>query len=161
MSGAKQEYPPILLPGLQEMSLAELRTLCVERFPLSQNREHLMRSVEAICTSLSTALVLAEVWVDGSFLTEKIEPDDVDLVVKLSFSTITGASDEQLALFDRISKRKFGEKFPCESYIFTDYPEGHKLFGVGDLMNAYWKRQFGFSRATSLKGIALIRTPMK
>jgi hypothetical protein len=62
------------------MTLQGLRKLCVNAFPLSSRRDRLMRSVEALCTTVSTALIVSEIWIDGSFLTQKMDPDDVDLV---------------------------------------------------------------------------------
>jgi hypothetical protein len=76
----KREYPPLLAAGLHPKTIAELRVMCVDAFPLSTRRDPIMQALQSMLTSLSVALLRADVWVDGSFVTEKIEPDDVDLL---------------------------------------------------------------------------------
>lgn len=75
--GAKAEFPPLLPAGFHDMDLHRLRALCVDAFPLSRRREPLMELVGEICSELTSVSLYTEVWVDGSFLTAKIEPDDV------------------------------------------------------------------------------------
>jgi hypothetical protein len=53
------------------MTLADLRKACVDAFVLSRRRDPIMQSLEAMCLAISGALLRAEVWVDGSFLTHK------------------------------------------------------------------------------------------
>jgi hypothetical protein len=55
------EFPPLLTAGRHPMLLPELRRLCVEGFPLSTRREPLMRSIEALCTAVSTAPAILKV----------------------------------------------------------------------------------------------------
>lgn len=155
--GIKVDFPPLLAVGFHVMRLAELRALCVDRFPLSKNRGGLMTAVEAVCTSLSTALIPAEVWVDGSFLTEKIDPADVDLAVRVHAGALPNPGPEQLGILDRVTQKKFAN---CDSYVFAEYPVGHAQHAVGDMMHAYWQRQWGFTRADKFKGIAVVRTPL-
>jgi len=152
----KVEFPPLLPAGFHEMPLPALRHLCVDGFPLSTVRAGLMGGIEAIRGSLSTALVPASVWIDGSFMTQKIDPADVDLAVRLSFAALPSPGPEQQALFARIAGKQFAG---CDSYIFIEYPEGHPEHAAGDMMRAYWQRQFGFSRGDEFKGVAVIRTP--
>jgi hypothetical protein len=153
----KLEFPPLLAPGVHEMRLADLRKLCVDQFRLSTSRDALMRGIEAICSSLSTTLIPSHVWIDGSFLTQKIDPADVDLAVRIHFATLPNPGPEQRALIDRIQRKQFAG---CDSYVFFEYPVGHPHHGVGDMMRAYWQRQFGFSRIDTLKGLAAVRTPL-
>jgi uncharacterized protein DUF6932 len=110
----KVEFPPLLPAGFHEMPLPALRHLCVDGFPLSTVRAGLMGGIEAICGSLSTALVPASVWIDGSFMTQKIDPADVDLAVRLSFAALPSPGPEQQALFARIAGKQFAG---CDSYI--------------------------------------------
>ena len=157
MNGAKVEFPPLLDVGMHEMTLPDLRQLCVGNFPLSTTRGQFMRGIEALCGSLSTALLKTEVWVNGSFLTVKIDPRDADLVVKIPASLLSNASVEQQALIARIVNNEF---LGCDCNIFAEYLHGDPNFAVGDMMVSYWKRQFGFSRGANFKGIAVIRTPL-
>ena len=115
-----------------------------------------MGGIEAICNSLSTALIPAFVWIDGSFMTQKIDPADVDLAVRLSYGALPNPGPEQTALIDQIARKQFAG---CDSYVFVEYPTDHPRHAAGDMMRAYWQRQFGFSRTDEFKGVAVIRTP--
>ena len=156
LGAGKAEFPPLLPVGFHEMLLLALRELCVDRFPLSTTRARLMGAIEAMCGSLSAALIPAAVWIDGSFMTQKVDPADVDLAVRLSYAALPNPGAEQQALLGRIVAKQFGG---CDSYVFVEYPAGHPQHAVGDMMRAYWQRQFGFSRSDAFKGMAVIRTP--
>jgi hypothetical protein len=156
-AASKLEFPPLLGPGMHDICLPNLRQLCVDGFPLSKNRGVLMGAVEAVCVSLSTALIPSHVWVDGSFLTQKIEPADVDLAVRIHAAALPNPGADQLVLMDRIAKKQFAG---CDSFLFVEYPSGHPQHAIGDMMRAYWQRQFGFTRTDKFKGVAIVRTPL-
>jgi hypothetical protein len=61
------------------MTMARLRVLTVAGFPSSVRRPTLFSELERLANDLSIANVVCELWIDGSFLTEKPEPDDIDL----------------------------------------------------------------------------------
>lgn len=130
---AKREYPPLLPPGLHEMTLAELRVMCVDAFPLSRRRDPIMRSLEGMCTTISISLLRAAVWVDGSFVTQKIEPDDVDVVVALNHIN-TNNTPDQLRVRERIEKQEFAFPVQCDSYLFMEYPADHTDYWIGEYM---------------------------
>lgn len=117
-----------------------------------------MRSVEALCTAVSTALLSTEIWVDGSFLTEKIDPNDVDLVVVVQGGSWPGTGQQRHVL-SRVANKDFGAP-PCDSYVIVEYPVGHKHYPEAELMRAYWIKQFCFTRNEDMKGLAVIRTPI-
>jgi len=118
-----------------------------------------MRSVEALCTSVSTALITSEVWIDGSFLTQKMDPQDVDLVVVVSISVWPGTGQQRTVL-NRVARKDFKVPLPCDSFILVEYPVGHPEHGTGEVMRGYWIKQFCFNRNEEMKGLAVIRTPI-
>lgn len=139
------------------MTLPELRALCVTGFSLSTRREILMRAVEALCTTVSTALISSEIWVNGSFLTQKMDPADVDLVVVVQAASWPGTG-QQRHIMGRIARKDFTAI--CDSYLIVEYPIGHPHYGTTELMRAYWIKQFCFNRTEEMKGLAVIRTPI-
>lgn len=116
-----------------------------------------MSSLEGMCTALSVSLIRSDVWVDGSFLTKKIEPDDVDVVVVIQHGPQTPA---QNAILERVATKKFVSPQQCDSYVNVEYPKAHPNHSIGEFMRAYWMKQFGFSRGQDIKGIAVVRTPV-
>lgn len=158
MSGgpsSKPEYPPLLLPGFHSATLASLEAMCVDPFPTSSTRSEIYDGLKAVVASLSDVNVVGELWVDGSFLTKKIDPADVDLVLRLEPSFVDEASDSQLAIIDWFGD-DLAPQHHCDSYVFVEYPKGHDLEGEGEWNRAYWIKQFGFSRGGDYKGILVL-----
>ncbi len=157
----KLEFPPLLSPGRHPMALAALNQLCVSNFPLSQRRAPLMNVVKDVLLSLSIEMIPAEVWIDGSFLTQKIEPDDVDLVVLLEAKNIPpDTNDSAWHVLERIGRKGFVTPLKCDSYLHFDFPEGHPKYLENEVKRAYWIRQFCFTRQVEMKGLAVVTTPL-
>jgi hypothetical protein len=137
-NGPKPEFSPLLAEGFYAMTLPELRALCVAGFPLSIRRDPIMLALEAMCTAISVTLIKGEVWVDGSFLTKKIEPDDVDVVVAIKHGIFNTPQQQDVLL--RVANKQFAFPLPCDSYVHIDYPEGHPKHQFSQWMRAYWRR---------------------
>jgi hypothetical protein len=114
-----------------------------------------MQGIRQFIGRLATVGLTAEVWLDGSFLTEKIEPKDVDVLVKCSALEYDAGAPEQCAAIDWvIANQKVSLK--CDSYALFDYPHGHPLHAEGEWWYSYWHVKWGFSRQEDPKGIAVI-----
>ncbi|SRR6266568_3224107 len=99
-----------------------------------------------------------KLWVDGSFLTEKIDPEDSDVVLVVADDFVQHATVDQRAGLAWFS----GDLKPihkCDSYVHVEYSPGHARFGYSEWMKAYWIKQFGFSRTDELKGMAVLTVP--
>jgi hypothetical protein len=79
MSGKKNAFSPLLPPGRHVMAVEELREITVTAFTGSRRRERLFSELERLVFDLNQAQVICELWVDGSYLTEKTDPEDIDL----------------------------------------------------------------------------------
>ena len=155
----KEEYPPLLAAGFHLMTLADLRKLCVDRFPTSTRRRDIMGGLEKVLLKIHATELKAEVWIDGSFLTEKLEPDDSDLVVRVSGWDCALANTVQEDIMNWLNDEDLKPDYYCDSYCFVEYENTHPLAGVGEWCRAYWIRQFGFSRKDEMKGMAVIKLP--
>jgi hypothetical protein len=87
-----------------------------------------------------------EVWVDGSFLTEKINPEDVDVVLCAKHEIYARGTEEQKQILDKVSWNLKSE-LHCDSYIFFEFPEEHPLYERGRRARNYWLKQFVTSRS--------------
>lgn len=118
----------------------------------SLRRASIMTGLRAFMNELSAFQIPCEVWLDGSFTTQKPDPDDADVVVALDrrhTEYLTLEKKQALrALFDRAEAKM---RFMCDVYYFPA-DEDHD--------RAYWLGQFGFGhdRATA-KGIIRVRLP--
>jgi len=153
----KEEFPPLLEPGFHVMTLADLRARCVTAFPLSKNRSKIMDGVEKFVDMLGGEGVVGDLWIDGSFVTLKLDPEDADVVLSVQSKFYENGTAAQQALVDLVAMADFKPDYFCDAYVLWQYDQGDELFSYGDWERSYWIRQFGFSRGVEKKGMALIQ----
>lgn len=155
------DLPPLLPTGFHSKSLAEIWDLCVTHFRgMSRTREGIMKGLEGIVDRLAKAGVAGEIWVNGSFLTEKIDPEDVDILLHVQADFYNAASNEVRDAIDWVdSNLKATHK--ADSYVWREHQwrPGDPDYWEADWDRSYWIRQFGFSREDEYKGMALIVLP--
>lgn len=139
-------HPPLLPPGLHPMDEAQLEAHFVDPFNGSATRRTLVSGLRTYLNALRRAGVTFEVWLDGSFTTQKVDPNDVDLVVfadPAELNRLPPALQTYLrGLFDRTSaKRQFG----CD-VLFAPSSDPN--------LRSYWRGWYGFDRLEQPKGIA-------
>jgi len=114
-----------------------------------------MEGLERVIRNLRMNGVAGELWVDGSFVTEKINPEDVDFVLRVSAQFYENGAQTQRNAIDWLTSNLKDTHF-CDSYFFMEWPEGHPHYWIGQYMYNYWMRQFGFSRGNEMKGIPVV-----
>jgi hypothetical protein len=156
----KPEFPPMLPLGFWPMDLTDLRTACVDPFPESTTRAEIMDKLEVVISTLTQAGIKAQVWIDGSFLTHKIDPDDSDIVVCIDGIYIQSATTNQQDVIDWVASG-LRDSHRCHSFVYFHYPTDHPLYYLGLWGQSYWIKQFGFTRNSPVqpKGMALISLP--
>lgn len=147
------DYPPLLPFGLHRGTAADVRDLCVDRFPRSTTRGIIMDKLEEILHALGTAKLSGEFWIDGSFLTEKIEAKDVDVV----FHGSVGPGKVDPSNVDHVRAMHWlngnlKSSHLCDSYICLLHPGDPN----GPARRQYWQRTFGYSRGKFCKGIMVL-----
>ncbi len=116
-----------------------------------------MGGLESVVAELESIGIRGDLWVDGSFLTEQENPSDVDVVLRITADFFTAANQEQrekLRWFDSSMPKS---SYRCDSYKWIEWPEGHPLYWESEWERAYWIKQYGFSRDSDYKGIAVVR----
>lgn len=151
----KPEFPPLLRPGRHEMSLEAVRRLCVARFPDSVTRPGLMLKLNSALEMLNRNGMRGKVWIDGSFLTEKLNPDDVDLILWVESAVFRALAPQQRAFLEWFRTESLWDQYRIDNYAVV-YDE---TVAEGEYMYAYWLRQFGFSRGHEMKGLAVVTLP--
>jgi hypothetical protein len=73
--------PPLLPVGFHPLTMEEVRRRCAHNLPLSSRRTMIMHVLEVVVARLCKDRFIGHLWIDGRFLTEKIDPDDVDLLL--------------------------------------------------------------------------------
>jgi hypothetical protein len=117
-----------------------------------------MEGLEKVVQILMTENIQAQLWIDGSFLTKKIDPFDSDMLVMIQGDFYANASPKQKAVIDWL-KTDLTAGYYCHSFLHFGHPAGHPEYDASEWDRAYWLRQFGFSRKNERKGIATINIP--
>ena len=124
----KDEFPPLLGAGLHVMSAQDIKVLAVDDFPHSQRRGPLWQNLMELVDLIRTAGFTCKIWIDGSFLTKKIDPDDIDLVVDFRADEVDTANLAQQHFFHQLSKQQFRNTKNLHTYCMIDAPLGHNLY---------------------------------
>lgn len=135
--------------------------MCVDAYPASQSRAEIMSGLESIHGRLVGLSITGEMWVDGSFLTKKEEPDDVDVVVIAPSVFFDHGSTRQIAYLDWLSEPSTTEDrkalFSCHTYAFAQYSAPHVNEPLYLATRAGYADAFGHSVvAREPKGIAVV-----
>lgn len=156
MAGAnKEEFAPLLPVGFHSLDQAGRRRLCLDRFPESVTRPRIMNNVEGIIDQINRQAIEGEIWVDGSFMTEKLNPDDADIAFVVPAKVYRTLTFAQRAYFDSFRSTSLYDRYKIDNYgiaIDRNDPEGEWMY-------VYWAKQFGFSRSNEMKGILKIQVP--
>ncbi len=135
--------------------MMNVEQVCVDLFPLSSIRPTIFNGLVTFVQTLESAGVPGELWIDGSFLTETIDPKDVDVILKVDGAVYNSGTAEQRAAIDWvITNQKLTLK--CDSYVLFAYPPGDPLHDEGRWWYSYWHKQWGFSREDDPKGIVVV-----
>ena len=151
----KASYPPLLDSGFHTMNCEEIKELCVNTFPESKRRGMLYNNFQELLLGFNriNAIIhcISEIWVDGSFTTEKPEPDDIDILVVLDPLLLNQFPEEYHGAISQLLDRKFVKL----NYNIDVLPL-HKNTTDYDSMRSYWRGWFGFDRKESPKGLIRI-----
>lgn len=145
----KSEFPPLLPEGLHSKVLDDLQSLCVDAFPLSSSRPRLMNGLRTLVRNLAGTGVHADLWVDGSFVTAKLNPEDIDVV--LCF----GDQEELTETQHQFLRRLRSQSTTQANYARLHY--GCDFYVAPQSGRAYWLRWYGHDRKDNPKGIVIVR----
>jgi len=102
--------------------------------------------------SLAESGLAGELWINGSFLTEKRDPGDIDVVLRISGEVVDNATDSQA-----VALEAFLNSEDCHAFFVPHWPKGHKNYDDGEELGVYWQGWWGSSRSGDSKGHAVIQ----
>jgi len=153
----KYDHPPLLAPGRHILSLQEIERLCVHPFSgqARVHRERLFYAFEDLIQQLLVAKLRCEVFVDGSFFTQKPDPGDVDCIVAIESCVMEDLTAEQKVIVNALNQEVFVAG--VDSLAVTKYPRDHPYFGSAiDVRNG--GEEFGLEHSRLwLKGCGVMR----
>lgn len=117
------QYGYLLPYGPISSDLTTLERVFVEEFSESVTRRRLFDNYQAFTDQIRTLLPVGYTqWVDGSFVSRKRDPGDIDL---LTFVDTTDY-DRHEQTFRQLRADYKGRAAPLDLYFLRVYPDGHR-----------------------------------
>lgn len=154
--GEAEEYSPLWPQGFHELSLTEIEQTCVDPFELSTTRKDLLAALQLVVEQLNHKGISGSVWLDGSFVTQKINPSDIDFILVAESRVYDDADAEQRQVLDGLTDGEMW-KPPLLCDTNAAYLDPAEQQGSSNVLE-YWTNRFGFSLVNRTpKGIVVIR----
>lgn len=146
------EADGMLAAGFHDCDVDQFIETFVNGFPTSQRRSVIANALFDFSKEVFSVGIPAEFWIDGSYVTTKINPNDADLVLFLQI--------EHMNILNTLTQA-FRQKYQGVLDIYFAYaasPENQQKCSPIDYQQIvnqrnYWRGQFGFDRTDTPKGI--------
>lgn len=142
------------------MSVEALERLCVDDFKESLIRGEIMAGLCAIYERAREVQLPGNMWIDGSFLTQKMEPNDVDIVFWFPEDYYDNGNEKQLEFIKWLTSNDQDPKiiFRCDTYAEPIVRRGDRHYALHVDTMEYWRdKLFGFAAVSGEpKGIAIL-----
>lgn len=128
-----------------QLSKEELEGFFVDKFHTSQTRKCLLDTFLAFINEIKDIFensLTITAWLDGSFATNKIAPNDLDIVMFLPDESVKLHEVELLKIIDKYKEANC----PIDSYIVRVYPKDHSKFIRTQSDIAYWTHWFSSTK---------------
>lgn len=140
----------VIEPGIHEIDIHEFYNLFVQSFTTSERRKDIFDSLIDFLKILLNKYDVQEVWIDGSYVTDKVNPNDVDIIVFLEIEDYINIHP----LWPSLRCQKNIDPY-CEVILNEHTKSAASPKDLGIIINQrnYWRGQFGFDRIDIPKGI--------
>jgi hypothetical protein len=140
MTVDKKEFKPILSVGIHCMNIEDFRRSFVDSFQSARRKLIFDKFLQFFEYTLCFG-VITEIWLNGSFVTEKPDPGDIDIVMFMDSDKVNNLKDVQKKFLLNITDIQL-------NYL-TDV-----RYAMSDDANSrsYWRGWYGFSRDEQPKG---------
>lgn len=143
--------------GLHDMELDGIVEHFVTAFPTSNTRETIIGGYKKHRDELATLGVTCIQLLDGSFVSNKADPGDIDMVGFMDLEAVDALSpDDQMKLKALFSGKVTRDSHLCDAYFAPVVPPQHPLYDQLRSQRKYWMGEFGYDREDRPKG--LVRT---
>ncbi|MDQ0091683.1 hypothetical protein J2T12_005123 [Paenibacillus anaericanus] len=146
-----------LFPGIHEYNWQEFEKQFVLDFVESTKRSLIFENFKTWIGLLIDILPPRYIWLDGSYLTQKTDPNDMDIV---AFYYPEDIENEEVYSNLNYIIHEVSRKHNCDAYFSLSFDkfsqeEKAKLPNNYAIMQTYWMGQFGYDRSRNAKGMAV------
>ena len=155
-----------LPPERYEMTFNEAKTFFVDTFPDSETRlENWNCFIEYVKNLITLGINDMQIWIDGSFVTDKINPNDIDCVLYISVKLLNSLNKQQQSILSNVlvpQKRETHElikqAFHTDPYLLLDVKDCPEHLNYHEIvkMKEYWEGWWGHDRQGNAKGYIIL-----
>ena len=145
---SKVDAEPLLTVGPHAFDLQLLEEVTVKDFNGSKRRAKLFKSLESLVSELDNEAASCELWIDGSFLTKKAEPEDIDLTIVIDEAELNSLSVylQNVIIAVACGGHPLGKELDCFIIRAADQKA-----------RAYWDDFWSSGRDNTPKGYAVVK----
>lgn len=134
-----------LPPGRYEADLAGLREVAISRFPDAKRRREVYLNFNLHMQSLvQLGIPVLSRWVDGSFVSAKAEPGDVDVVYAIDGPAFDALPQHtRQAASQLLAGHATRDQTGVDAFALFVYPQGHAKQKLTTKQQKYWERKWG------------------
>jgi hypothetical protein len=140
------------------MAQSDLEATFVTAFPHSSTRGEIIKGYNKHAQEVVALVGSCEQLLDDSFVSNKNDPGDVDMVLFVDATVIDNLTPAERAAFGALAAGQLTKAtHMCDAYFCLTFPENHPQFAQFRQMKKYWMGEFGFDRSEVPKGIVQIQ----
>jgi hypothetical protein len=147
---SKVEFPSLLSAGIHDVQLSDLQSRFVFPFANQVQRQYVLSRFLVFYHKLLSFGISLEIWINGSFTTQKENPDDIDTIIfgdPVEINKLPHDKQVELSLLLNNSESKI--RYSCDVYFSLSNDV---------IKRSYWRGWFGFTRNEEAKGfVRLVR----
>ncbi|MBP6812107.1 MAG: hypothetical protein KA138_11340 [Saprospiraceae bacterium] len=136
--------------GLIEITLSEFEEVFVNQFEDSDSRKSIFDNYLRYTKDLRDTIGVGFIqWIDGSFVSNKENPRDIDFATFIDWQIYAKRVHEIDTRFSKWEVDNYYENL--DAYTICEYPLGHEFHAIFLADRAYWNEWFSNSRFNRLK----------
>jgi len=136
----------VLPPGVHACTEEEFANRFVHAFPSSITRSEIadgFMKFRDLAKKLEVGLLQ---WIDGSFVEEKMDPNDVDVISLADYDILNSLGGEKRNYANDLLDSGKMRDFHTHSFFQPSCSKEHPYFPVFENQRQYWRRWFGHTR---------------
>lgn len=141
-------YHPLLSEGFHLLTLEQIEQICVLAIG-TKRRKDLFQRLKILLDEFRKFNISLEYWINGSFVTSKPNPGDIDIVVFADAVEVCNLSQQvKTALRILQDPHDIRARYNCDVYFIAGA-------GIADI--EYWTKTFSGKKKGPLKGIIKLK----